>query len=332
MFDDMFGNVCYKYEKPHNIKEWEDHIFSLLDSKFYQKIDVTMFDKLELSDSIEPSKRDSFYQDLVLFILLTLYFEIPYTFLLKDKYDYYQDYYKQKRKKTSELVKDIQEIQGRIKELVPSLKRINLSDRNTTKEHINNLLLNYQNNSDEISHLLSNTSNTVYILDNKFTYDLLVLKSRKLKSKTGIRDLSLRYIMLILQMSFFNVSRPLYEVAYKLLDMILPNDKENNSMMYSMTLDDIPKYIKDNIKQYKQDQKLYKHEFLGLKNHIPYIPEDRQDLDEYTERNNTNTRINPYLMEWKENSVMFLYYLFFRGIVTESLNSLFKVVKKEDSD
>ena len=318
----MFDDISYNYEKPHNIKEWEDHIFSLLDSKFYQKIDISIFDKLVLSESIEPSKRDSFYQDLVLFILLTLYLEIPYTFMLKDKYDYYQDYYKQKRKKTSKLIKDIQAIQERIKELIPSL-----SDHKTTKEHINNLLQNYQNNSDEISHLLSNTSFNLYNMYNESTYDSLILKSRKLKSKTGIRDLSLRYIILILQMSFFNVSRPLYEVAYKLLDMILPND-----MMYSMTLDDIPKYIKDNIKQYKQDQKLYKHEFLGLKNHIPYIPKNRQDLDEHTEKNNTNMRINPYLMECIENNIVFEYYLFFRGIVTESLNSLFQIVKKEDSN
>ena len=114
--------------------------------------------------------------------------------------------------------------------------------------------------------------------------------------------------------------------------MILPNDNENNSMMYSMTLDDIPKYIKDNIKQYKQDQKLYENEFLGLRNYMPYIPEDRQELDEYTEKNNTNTRINPYLMEWKENNITFEHYLLFRDSVTESLNSLFQIVKKEDSD
>ena len=261
----MFDDISYNYEKPHNIKEWEDHIFSLLDSKFYQKIDISIFDKLVLSESIEPSKRDSFYQDLVLFILLLVvfYFEIPFVYCA---YCFNQEYApksraleKEKDRFTETLQKVLDDIDKYRIFVYANQKQKDYKYNDEAHFHTEKMINNYK---DSLKDVIQNLRE----FENKYSLEMYSKKenflfSRELDSKTGIRNLCMRYIVLCMQIvGIYKANRDTYQFIYDFLYRVLP--KEYKKDMYDLSIDDIPKYIKSiNIQDETQS---YKYTFYGL--------------------------------------------------------------------
>ncbi|MGL4367542.1 MAG: hypothetical protein ACRCTQ_04605 [Brevinemataceae bacterium] len=101
--------------------------------------------------------------------------------------------------------------------------------------------------------------------------------------------------------------------------------------MGGLTNYEIGKYINNQVQDYNENRKVFINEFLGFKNHMPYLPKNENDLQEYTESRHKNTRINKYIMKWMDNQESFVSYYLFRLYVTDSLGRI-KISSPEDSE
>ena len=204
----QYKDTCYKTKEYQKIQTkkvwWQDHILQLLQDKNTYKI--ILFKDRDIKEN----------NDMILFILISLYFEIPIA------YEFHHMYHKLK-----ELDKEY------------------LTKRNKAMAHLKNVRQEIENKY----------SLEMYSKKENFLF------SRELDSKTGIRNLCMRYIVLCMQIvGIYKANRKTYIFIYNFLYRVLP--KEYEEEMLNLSIDDINKYIKDI--DINNNEQSYKYTFCGL--------------------------------------------------------------------
>ncbi|MGL4367541.1 MAG: hypothetical protein ACRCTQ_04600 [Brevinemataceae bacterium] len=211
-FDDfVFGDLKYQHVKSQKIIEWEDHVFQLLENDFANEVL-----KLGIFDPIEFSEKT--VKDTVLFILITLYLEIPYTFKMFDLSNNTKKFYKKVKGIRTEIVKELNHVNRHIhkfritmRDLYQKLQQLKFPE---VRERVDNLIDNFLESSKEITDLLDNDIAIVYNIGDSLSYFRLQFQTRKLHSKTGIRDLALKYITLSLQICCSTLPKSYKKIVY----------------------------------------------------------------------------------------------------------------------
>ena len=254
---------------------WQNHILQLLQDQNTYKI--ILFKDRDIKEN----------NDMILFILISLYFEIPIA------YEFHHLYYKQlelnreyleKRDKTAKYLKNVK------KEMEDNIYSYF------------NLLCITQEGQEEIEPPLQLTFNRMFnaidtTIDTINTYNLFStndvyywgnsLWTRNLTDKTGLRQLVLRYSALLQDLMYHSKYKNYNKSSYQLLDYIMPYDDEGINMIYDLTQDEVYKVIKD-ISIYSERDYMYIFE----------------GYQRYTKSDDSNA-ITPYINKWKENNLSY---------------------------
>ena len=275
----QYKDTYYKtkeYQEIQTKKEWwQDHILQLLQDQNTYKI--ILFKDRDIKEN----------NDMILFILISLYFEIPIA------YEFHHLYYKQlelnreyleKRDKTAKYLKNIK------KEMEDNIYSYF------------NLLCTTQEGQEKIEPPLQLTFNRMFnaidtTIDTINTYNLFStndvyywgnsLWTRNLTDKTGLRQLVLRYSALLQDLMYHGKYKNYNKSSYQLLDYIMPYDDEGINMIYDLTQDEVYKVIKD-ISIYSERDYMYVFE----------------GYQRYTKSDDSNA-ITPYINKWKENNLSY---------------------------
>ena len=247
------------YDKVYKFQiEWEKHFTKFINQKTLYKEFMCFFE-----NNYDLKNRETVVSDLVLFLLIVLYFEIPFVYM------YHFD--------TQENVKEGNKLEKEKKRFIIRLQdSLNDIDKYRMFIYANQKHKDYKYNDEAHFHTekiinnykdsLKDVIQNLREFENKYSLEMYGKKenflfSRELDSKTGIRNLCMRYIVLCMQIvGIYKANRDTYQFIYDFLYRVLP--KEYQKDMYDLSIDDIPKYIKSiNIQDETQS---YKYTFCGL--------------------------------------------------------------------
>ncbi|MGL5955813.1 MAG: hypothetical protein ACRC0X_04310 [Brevinema sp.] len=282
LYKDSF-ETTKEYKEIQDKKEWwQNHIVKLLENRK----ELILFKDRDSKEN----------RDILLFILISLYFEVPIAYEFHHMYNKLKELDKEylaKRNKTMNTLKNLrQEI---IDNIYPYLN-LKTSTKNRQKElemmcRIQfNRMYSIINETYEFLSFLNNDEieDFHYVNTMNYSYQYNEVWTRKLRDKTGLRQIVLRQIAVLLDLIYHGKYTAFNKPSYLLLDYIMPCDEQNESMMYGFTQEEVYKVIKGI--SYYDDYKNYSHVFEGYKRYY---------------QNNGKSKIDSYIQEWKGNNLSY---------------------------
>ena len=237
---------------------WEKHFTKIINNKsVYQEFSHILDDQYEGKESIKIA------QDFILLLLVVFYFEIPFVYCA---YCFNQEYAPKSRaleKEKDRFTETLQKVLDNIDKyrifVYANQKQKDYKYNDEAHFHTEKMINNYK---DSLKDVIQNLRE----FENKYSLEMYSKKenflfSRELDSKTGIRNLCMRYIVLCMQIvGIYKANRKTYIFIYNFLYRVLP--KEYEEEMLNLSIDDINKYIKDI--DINNNEQSYKYTFCGL--------------------------------------------------------------------
>ncbi|MGL5721918.1 MAG: hypothetical protein ACRCY4_05930 [Brevinema sp.] len=195
------------------ITKWENHIIALLDNP--KTFDLS---------SIQQEPENTFvFQDIMRFILLTLYFEVPHNYKNYLMYQEYQSQLKDLGKHTSLFIEQLSFMNTYLKKnerfLFGGLK---YQKRDSQSNH--DVWQDFQNASQGLVDYLQHPTGLLSVNNLDFEPKRNALLNREINSEAGFRNLAIRYVALCIQIAFNGKSPPKSNIPliiYKISKYIL---------------------------------------------------------------------------------------------------------------
>lgn len=292
----------YQHSDYEKIKAWKRHILKLIKNPETYKMGIKFVDdKTNLS---ENSKE--FSHDFILFVLIVLYCEIPYNITAYHWVYGNQKLIRKRDKEKTKLIKDIREICKQVYNFLPDMQSMSTYDFHSPQskkvaENLKSLFDTFQQQAQDFTAILEKPLRYRYVTNFKYEKRLNNLLSREMTSKTGIRNLTLRYVFFCFDLKPKNL---MYEIVYLWTNKFLPKDE----MMYYLTAFEASKYLKT---INPDEPNKYAYAFLGL-NLLWDQFFEALEFDEFHNRRKTDNDKIPeiifYIRKWISNKRTFLIY------------------------
>ena len=278
-----------KFHKTKEYKEiqdkkvwWQDHILQLLQDKNTYKMIV--FKDRDIKEN----------NDMILFILISLYFEIPTAYEFHHMYHKLKDLdkeYLSKRNKAMAHLKNVrQEIENNIYPYI-NLKSGSYKSQEDLDPILQIQLNRMYSTMDDVIYTLGFINNDEiedhhYVNTMDYGYQHNAIWTRNLLDKTGLRQTVLRQIALLLDLIYHKQGKAFNKPSYQLLEFVMPYDDQGINMIYDLTQDEVYKIIKGI--SYYNEMRGYSHAFEGY---------HRYYLNKYQDS------IEPYIKQWENNNL-----------------------------
>lgn len=182
--------------------------------------------------------------DIILFILIMLYFEVPVAYKYHHFYYKYRELNRKYNRKRDKMASYLRNIKKEMKNNVYTFFNLLNNTYKSQKDIEPTLQLVF-------NQLFRSIDTVIYIIK---TYDICSvgdiwfiinnLWTRNLTDKTGLRQLVLRIIAFLQDLIYHGQYKNYNKTSYELLKYIMPLDNQGNSMLYDLTQEEVYKVIK----------------------------------------------------------------------------------------
>ena len=280
-----------EYKEIQNKKEWwQNHILKILE----QSKPITLF--------TDRNEKENY--DILLFVLISLYFEIPIAYEFHYMYNKLKELDKEYLPRKNKAIDLLDNVREEIERNIYPYLNLRISTKKSQKEHekflrisLNRLYRTIDEATETIKFITNHDQDFKYINTMNFSYNYNEVWTRNLLDKTGLRQIVLRQIALLLDLIYHEQYKAFNKPSYQLLESVMPYDNNEISMMHNLTQEDVYKIIKGI--SYYDDYKNYSHAFEGFTRYY---------------KNNETSLIEPHIKQWEENQ---LSYQVFNKVIQE---------------